>query len=84
MLRIKSFIYRFSNIFGMHIYLAQKEEREFIKSQEVDSELSEEYLISMWQAKNGFTSVWTDKMSFHRAILTKVKHAFNFKGFRHG
>lgn len=32
MIKLKAFIYRFSNIFGLHIYLAQKEEDAYIDS----------------------------------------------------
>jgi hypothetical protein len=77
-LKIKAFIYRFSNIFGLRIYLAQKEEDEFINSQKHDSEISRSCAIGLWQGLNGFTTVWTYKKPFHKAIIMKINHAFDF------
>ena len=51
MLRLKAFLYRFSAIFGRGIYLAGKEEQEYIDSQNFDSELSESIARGCWQAK---------------------------------
>lgn len=79
MIRLKAFIYRFSNIFGLRIYLAQKEEDAYINSLgENASFLS----AGLWQAKHGFTTVWTYKDPFHKAIIAKVKHAFNFRSYK--
>ena len=80
-IKIKAFIYRFSNIFGLSIFLADKEEKEYINSIEVTSELSKNISIGLWQAKNGFTTIWTYKKPFHKAFIAKVKHAFTFKGY---
>jgi len=82
-LKIKAFIYRFSNIFGLYIYLAQKEEGVFMKTQKIDSEIPRGCIVGLWQAQNGFTSVWTYKMPFHKALLSKIKHAFDFRSFNH-
>lgn len=77
-LKIKAFVYRFSNIFGLHIYLAQKEEDAFINSQSYDSEISKKCAIGLWQGLNGFTTVWTHKLPMHEALFIKIKHAFDF------
>ena len=82
-LKIKAFIYRFSDIFGLRVYLAQKEEDEFLKntSKRGSKARRERSLsIGIWQAANGFTTVWTGNMSRYQAIKAKVKHAFDFKG----
>jgi hypothetical protein len=76
-LKIKAFIYRFFCIFGLRIYLANKEEKQFLST--LDSE-HPEIFSGLWQAHNGFTSVWTGNMPFHRALLEKIKHAFFYKG----
>jgi hypothetical protein len=76
MLRLKAFIYRFTAIFGRGIYLASKEEQAYINSQEFESALSESVAIGCWQARNGFTTVWTYKQSFFKAIASNIKHAF--------
>ena len=77
-IKIKAFIYRFSNVFGLRVYLAQKEEDAFINSKNYDSELSKSCAIGLWQGLNGFTTVWTYKMPLYKAIYSKVKHAFDF------
>jgi hypothetical protein len=81
LLKIKAFIYRFSNIFGMHIYLATKEEKAFLESIEFENELDKSISISLWQATNGFTTIWTYKKPFHKALILKIKHAFDFRGY---
>lgn len=76
MIKLKAFIYRFSNIFGLRIYLAQKEEDSYINSLGEDvSFLSR----GLWQAKHGFTTIRTYKQPFHKALVSKIKHAFNFR-----
>jgi hypothetical protein len=77
-IKIKAFIYRFSNIFGLYIYLAQKEEDKFIKGQKFDSKLGEDISRGAWQANKGFTTIWTYRQPIHRGILNKIKHAFDF------
>jgi len=81
-LQIKSFIYRFGRIFGLTIYLAGKEERAYIESLGDVGELSRRCSIGCWQGHNGFTSRWTHRLSFHRALLTKIKHAFTFRKYQ--
>jgi len=76
-LKVKAFIYRFSNIVGLRIYLANKEEQEFINSIKNTDHLHESLERGLWQAKHGFTTVWTYKQPFHKALLTKIKHTFN-------
>lgn len=79
-IKFKAFIYRFSNIFGLRIYLANKEEQAYIDSLDnIDSEVGESCYRGLWQAKRGFTTVWTYKQPFFQALITKIKHAFDFK-----
>lgn len=91
-LKIKAFIYRFSAIFGMRIYLAQREEDQYllvhkfrrlakdIIEDEEKSSIDEFGLMrGIWHAKNGFTSIYTRNMSFKDSIIAKVKHAFDFE-----
>jgi hypothetical protein len=80
-IKIKAFIYRFSNIFGLHIFLAEKEQSDYIISLGKISAESREIHEGMWQAMNGFTSVWTWRMPFHKALFRKIKHAFDFRTF---
>jgi hypothetical protein len=80
-LLIKSFIYRFSAIFGLRIFLARSEEEAFIKSLGKMSKLERSCSIGLWQAENGFTTIWTYKMPFHKALIAKIKHAFDFRRF---
>jgi hypothetical protein len=80
-LKIKAFIYRFCNIFGLCVYLARKEEDAFMKTQEIDSELPEGCIIGLWQARNGFTTVWTYKQGLIKGTISKIKHAFDFRSF---
>jgi hypothetical protein len=83
-LKIKAFIYRFSDIFGLRIYLANKEEKEFLKNTSkrgTKAQRGRSLSIGIWQAANGFTTVYTRNMSMPRAIIAKVKHAFDFKVF---
>jgi len=81
MIKFKAFIYRFSNIFGLRIYLADKEEQAYIDSlDDIDSELGEGCYRGLWQAKRGFTTVFTYKQPFFKALIAKIKHAFDFRG----
>lgn len=77
-LKIKAFIYRFSNIFGLHIYLAKKEEDAFIKSLPDMSEMSEGCHRGLWQGVHGFTTVLTYRKPWYKALIFKIKHAFDF------
>jgi hypothetical protein len=78
MIKLKAFIYRFSNIFGLHIYLAQKEEDSYINILSKDADFVS---VGMWQAKYGFTTVWTYKQPFFKALISKIKHAFTFRSY---
>jgi hypothetical protein len=78
MIKLKAFIYRFSNIFGLHIYLAQKEEDAYINSLGEDADFLS---VGMWQAKYGFTTVWTYKQPLFKATISKIKHAFDFRSY---
>jgi hypothetical protein len=78
MIKLKAFIYRFSNIFGLHIYLAQKEEDTYINSLGEDADFLS---VGMWQGKRGFTTVWTYKQPLFKATISKIKHAFDFRSF---
>jgi len=78
-LKIKSFIYRFFNIFGLCVYIANKEEKEYLKSMDNYSEFDKSINLGLWQAKHGFTTIWTCRMPIHKAFIAKVKHAFDFR-----
>ena len=79
MIKFKAFIYRFSNIFGLSIYLADKEEQEYINSLDKPlSDLGVELEGGLWQAEYGFTTVWTFTMPWHKALIAKIKHAFRY------
>jgi hypothetical protein len=79
-IKIKAFIYRFSNVFGLHIYLAQKEEDQYIKSLPKQDRISRGCSIGLWQAQHGFTTVWTSRLKFGKRIVSKLKHAFQVRG----
>lgn len=79
MIKFKAFIYRFSAIFGLRIYLAKKEEDAFIKSFPDMSEVSEGCHRGLWQGVHGFTTVWTYHMPWYKALIVKTKHAFDFR-----
>jgi hypothetical protein len=81
MIKLKAFIYRFSAIFGLSVYLAEKEEQAYINSLKDMDELSESIHRGLWQSVRGFTTVWTYKMPFHKALIAKIKHAFDFRTF---
>lgn len=81
MIKLKAFIYRFSAIFGLRIYLAQKEEQRYIDSLKVIDNLHEGCSRGLWQARHGFTTVWTYKQPFLKALVNKTKHAFNFRSY---
>lgn len=83
MLKFKSFIYRFSNIFGLHIYLAKKEEDAYIKSLELPTDSNGNFMESLsrgtWQARHNFTTVWTYRQNFFKALVSKTKHALRIR-----
>ena len=79
-LKIKAFIYRFSAIFGLRIFLAQKEELQFLKTMVGHSDFDKSMTLGLWQAKYGFTTVWTYRKPLHKAIIAKIRHAFYFRG----
>ena len=80
-LKIKAFIYRFSAIFGLRIYLAQKEELEFLKTVVGYSDFDKSIRLGLWQGKHGFTTVLTSRRPFYKATIAKIKHAFDFRTF---
>jgi len=80
-LKFKAFIYRFFNIFGLHIFLAKKEQSKYIVSLGKLSKMERGLYEGIWEATHGFTTVWTRRMSFHKALFCKIKHAFNFRTF---
>ena len=80
-LKFKAFIYRFSNIFGLYIFLAEKEQSKYIISLGKISIESRGLYESLWQGHNGFTSAWVWGMPFHKALFRKIKHAFDFRTF---
>lgn len=81
MIKFKAFVYRFSAIFGLRIYLADKEERAYIKSLKDMGQFEEGCYRGLWQAKHGFTTVWTYKQLPHKALVAKIKHAFDFRSY---
>jgi hypothetical protein len=81
MVKFKAFIYRFSAIFGLRIFLAEKEQENFIRQSGNMSEFAKELTLGSWQARNGFTTIWTYKMPFHKALIAKIKHAFDFRSY---
>jgi hypothetical protein len=78
-LKIKAFIYRLSSVFGLRIYLAEKEENGYINSIEIHSNIQESVARGMWQAQHGFTTVWTWGQPWYRALSTRIRHAFDFR-----
>ena len=81
MIKLKAFIYRFSNIFGLRIYLAQKEEDAYIDSLGKLDRVGEGCSRGLWQAKYGFATIWTYKAPFFKSLIAKIKHAFNFRSY---
>lgn len=79
MIKLKAFVYRFSAIFGLRIYLARKEENLYLQTVENRDEFSVSIHAGLWQAKHGFTTIWTYKQSFFKALINKTKHAFDFR-----
>jgi len=81
MVKFKAFIYRFSAIFGLRLYLANKEEEAYLKSlgKKIKNKNDKSLYVGMWQAKHGFTTVWTHNKTFHEALIAKIKHAFDFR-----
>ena len=82
MIKLKAFIYRFSNIFGLHIYLAQKEEDAYIDSLGKLDRVGEGCSRGLWQAEYGFTTIWTYKEPFFKTLISKIKHAFTFRSYK--
>lgn len=78
MIKFKAFIYRFSAIFGLRIYLAQKEEDDYINSLGEDVNFLS---IGLWQVKYDFTTILTYKQPFFKALISKIKHAFTFRSY---
>jgi hypothetical protein len=78
MIKFKAFVYRFSNIFGLYIYLAQKEEDTYVNSLGEDADFLS---VGIWQAKYGFTTVLIYKQPFFKAITSKISHAFDFRSY---
>jgi hypothetical protein len=78
MIKLKAFIYRFSAVFGLRVYLAQKEEDAYVNSLGEDSDFTSS---GFWQAKHGFTTVWTYRQPFFKALIAKIKHAFTFRSY---
>lgn len=81
MVKFKAFLYRFFAIFGLRIFLAEREQEDFIGQMGKMSKFEKELNRGTWQAFNGFTTIWTYKMPFYKALIAKIKHAFNFRGF---
>ena len=81
MIKLKAFIYRFSAIFGLSIYLAKKEERKYLSTLVFESRLEKEIVSGLWQARNGFTTVITYNSTFYRAFVIRLKHAFDFRSY---
>jgi hypothetical protein len=80
-LKSKAFIYRFSAIFGLRIYLADKEEQAYINSLEDLDQFEEGCYRGVWQGKHGFTTVWTYKMPWYKTIVVNTRHAFDFRSY---
>jgi hypothetical protein len=90
-LKIKAFIYRFSNIFGARLYLAKREEEEFLIEHRFrrlveaiiegeDNRGIDQFGLTrgVWHAQNGFTTVYTRNMGFFEGKIARIKHAFDF------
>lgn len=52
-LKIKAFIYRFCNIFGLHIYLAKKEEKLYLETLEFSDYLDKVFLLDFGKLRMG-------------------------------
>ncbi len=55
-LKLKALIYRLTGI-----YLAEKEEKAFLKSSKVKGKLGRSLVIGCWQAKHGFYRTYKPK-----------------------
>lgn len=78
-LKIKAFIYRLGDVFGLSIYLADKEEDAYIEENNYSGKgFAEDIARGSWQAKHGFLSVWTGAMPFHVVIWKKIKNVVRF------
>lgn len=75
-IKLKAFIYRFSAIFGLSVYLADKEEQAYVDSLNIRGEFEDSCARGTWQGKHGFTTVWTWGKPWHKALFAKIKHAF--------
>ena len=89
LLKIKAFIYRFSDVFGYRIYLAKKEESaHFYKisciynmCKMIDESLSLEIPVALhrglWCIDNRFTTVYVSRDTNKiKRFFIKIKHAF--------
>jgi hypothetical protein len=89
LLKVKAFIYRFSDVFGYRIYLAEKEESAYFyriscidnMCKMVDSSLSLGIALylhrGIWHINNGFTTVYVSRDTNKiKSLMIKVKHAF--------
>ena len=84
-LQIKSFIYRFFVIFGLNIFLAEKERQEYINSKGFNSKEDRHLAVGLWEVKNGFCQILTSSdQSFLERFSINIRHAFNFKRYRKG
>jgi hypothetical protein len=81
MLQLKAFIYRFFAIFGLRIYLANKEEQAYINSLENLEDFLSGCERGLWQTRHGFTTVWTHRQPWYKALKVKIKHAFTFRSY---
>jgi len=91
LLKLKAFIYRFSAIFGLRVYLAKHEEEQFILEcrfsrlaedmieGQRSSSLIYDLMRGIWHAQNGFTSVHARHMGFFKRIVARLKHAFFYE-----
>lgn len=78
-LKLKAFIYRFSNIFGLRIYLAEKEEVAYLSSLGHTTSFELGIYTGLWQCKHGFTTIYISRNTyFIKRIYGKIKHAFKF------
>jgi hypothetical protein len=87
-LKIKSFIYRLSALFGKRIYLAQKEEEAYFAeamfvsavTRIITGEDKEDFGIGLhrglWHVNNGFTTLYTRNMTRTEALKQGIIHLF--------
>lgn len=78
-IKLKAFIYRLSDVFGLSIYLAEKEENEYIEENGFKGKgLKENIARGGWQATHGFSKVLVWKKPVYVKVWIKLKHAFYF------